>query len=132
MSISPVLIIPSAMDAQPQEAQPHPAPEPVTAVAKSSQPDSGNSPKQESEHLPASTQPFELPGDEVQVQRDAETNGEVVIKYLDHSGSVILQVPSSQMLGLTRSIEQDLEQEAKARTDAGQHASREGGNKHGD
>ena len=52
----------------------------------------------------------------MQVQRDSQTNGEVVIKYLDHAGNLILQVPSSQMIGLARAIEEDFQQEAKARS----------------
>jgi uncharacterized FlaG/YvyC family protein len=52
------------------------------------------------------------------VQRDSETNGEIVIRYLDRSGDVILQVPSSQMLALTRAIDQNLQQEAKVRATA--------------
>jgi hypothetical protein len=131
MSISPVLINVSTLDAQSQDKQPRSAPEPA-AQAKSSPPGTGNLSKRESKNLPASAQPFELPEDEVQVQRDAETNGEVVIRYLDHSGSVILQLPSSQMLGLTRAIEQGLEQQAKARAEASQQASHEGGATHGD
>jgi hypothetical protein len=130
MSISPMLIIPSALDAQSQEVQPRLALGPAAAPTKSS-PDSGNPPKQESGNLWGASQPSELPQDEVQVQRDAETNGEVVIKYLDRTGSVILQVPSSQMLGVTRAIEQGLEQETKARANA-QQASREGDTTHGD
>lgn len=62
--------------------------------------------------------PVELPQDEVQVQRDEETNGEIVIKYMDHSGNVILQVPSSQVLGMKRLIGQDFRKAAEARTNA--------------
>lgn len=53
--------------------------------------------------------------DEVQVQRGRETDGKIVIKYLDHSGNLILQIPSSQVLGLARAIDQALDQEQKIR-----------------
>jgi len=54
----------------------------------------------------------EMRQDEVQVQRDA-SNGEIVIKYLDGHGDVILQVPSAQVLELAHSITNDLEGAAK-------------------
>jgi hypothetical protein len=54
----------------------------------------------------------ETPVDEVQVQ---QTSGRIVIRYLDHSGDLILQVPSSQVLGLARAIEEALEQQTKSR-----------------
>ena len=115
MSISPVLIIEPAGDAQfadddaSQRAY-------IAAQANPAEPDPGISPKQE----PHTTQRFgpattEIPQDEVQVQRDSATNGEIVIKYLDHSGNVIVQLPSQQMLGVTRAIDKDFLKEVKAR-----------------
>jgi hypothetical protein len=65
------------------------------------------------------------------VQRDPETT-EIVIKYLDRSGSVILQVPSSQVLGVAHAIDQDLAQEAKVQASASAaQAQSEGGKVHG-
>jgi hypothetical protein len=86
---------------------------------KTAQPGSGNLPKQEIRAPQRAPAPIEMPQDEVQVQRDNETNGAIVVKYLDHSGSVILQVPSSQVLGLMRAIDQDFQEAAKARANAG-------------
>ena len=40
--------------------------------------------------------------------------GAIVIRYLDAHGNVVLQVPSSQVLELARSIRQDLESATKA------------------
>jgi uncharacterized FlaG/YvyC family protein len=54
------------------------------------------------------------------VQRDDESNGQIVIKYLDHSGQVILQIPSSQVLGLARAIEKTFEEQASHRGNASQ------------
>jgi uncharacterized FlaG/YvyC family protein len=56
----------------------------------------------------------ELAEDEVQVQRDPAGSGQIVIKYLDSKGNLILQVPSPQVLGLARAIEESFSVEAKA------------------
>jgi hypothetical protein len=61
----------------------------------------------------------ESPQDEVQVQRDGQLNGEIVIKYLDGGGQVILQVPSSQVLNLNRSIAHDFEHRVESRPKSG-------------
>jgi biopolymer transport protein ExbD len=58
----------------------------------------------------------ELPQDEVQVQRDSQN--QIVIKYLDGSGRVIFQVPSSQIVALQRAIEQALEDQVQRRSTA--------------
>jgi len=97
-------------------------------VEKSADPDPGTSPSQEirdSQNVPA---PAELPQDEVQVQREGQADNEIVIKYLDHSGNLILQVPSSQVLGVAQAIDQDLEEQAKAHA---AEAGGEGGKTHG-
>jgi uncharacterized FlaG/YvyC family protein len=67
-----------------------------------------------------------MPTDEVQVQRDSATT-EIVIKYLDGSGNVILQVPSSQVLDVARAIDQGLQQESKDRATTTGAEDREGG-----
>jgi uncharacterized FlaG/YvyC family protein len=78
-------------------------------------PNLGTNSKQEIHTVQRASSSAELPQDEVRVLRDKETNGEIVIKYLDHSGNVILQVPSSQMLGVTRAIDQEFLDRAKVR-----------------
>lgn len=85
----------------------------------STQPNSGPEPKQEIRHRPQTSETLETAKDEVQVQRDSESNGQIVIRYLDHAGQVILQVPSSQVLGLARAIERALEEQATRRADVG-------------
>lgn len=78
-------------------------------------PNSGAEPKPVRHDLEHAPQSFELPQDVVQVQRDRETNNQIVIRYLDASGELILQVPSSQVLGLSRAIAQTFEEQACAR-----------------
>lgn len=79
------------------------------------QPNSGAEPKPVRHDPQRAPQSFELPQDEVQVQRDRETNNQIVIRYLDASGQLILQIPSSQVLGLARAIAQTFEEQASAR-----------------
>ena len=93
-------------------------------------PNSGARPKQEVPNASTSSQLAEMPEDEVQVQQDSQTNGRIVIRYLDQAGDLILQVPSSQVLGLARAIDQALQQQAQARTKNGTEGG-EGGNAHG-
>lgn len=131
MSINPVQGIGPANETRFADANPRPAQRrssPPEAVGS----DPGTPPKQEVHHPQTATGPIELPQDEVQVQRDSQTNGEIVIRYLNGSGNVILQVPSSQVLGVTRAIDEDFQQEAKAREIAGAaQAGTEGGKTHG-
>ena len=86
----------------------------------SPQPNSGPEPRQEIRHRPQTSETFETAKDEVQVQRDNESNGQIVIRYLDHAGQVILQIPSSQILGLARAIERALEEQATRRDSVSQ------------
>jgi hypothetical protein len=76
----------------------------------SPQPGPGKVPEREPSLPSKVSPPTEMPQDEVQVLRDAETNEEVAIKYLDRSGHVILQVPSEQLLEIARTIHQSLQQ----------------------
>lgn len=85
-------------------------PQPQTA---SSQPDLGNKPKVEIRAARTDSTSAPAPRDEVRVQRDEEANGQIVIKYVDESGNLILQIPSSQVLGLARAIEQALQEQAQ-------------------
>ena len=72
-----------------------------------------------------------MPQDAVEVHRDNETT-EIVIRYLDRSGSVILQVPSSEVLNVARSIAMDFQKQAKDRAaTGGTTAAGEGGEIHG-
>jgi hypothetical protein len=116
MSIHPVSAIESNSAAQANA----PADRPAPVVEKNPvQPISGPSPKPET-HNPSNTAASsQMPEDEVQVQRDSEANGAIVIKYVDKFGHVVFQVPSSQVLGVAQAIDQELAAEAKARENAG-------------
>lgn len=79
-----------------------------------SSPNSAAKPKSETHENPRAPSTLEIPQDEVRVQRDNGVNGQIIIKYVDAGGDLILQIPSSQVLGLARAIEQALEEQAKA------------------
>ncbi|HEX3819461.1 MAG TPA: hypothetical protein VHW45_03980 [Candidatus Sulfotelmatobacter sp.] len=116
MSINPVAgIDPTEStqnpDIETQPLRPWPG---VTPKPASSATESGSLQEREIQPPKASAEPQQLPEDEVQVQHD-RADGEIVIRYLDKSGDVILQVPSSQMVGMTRSIASDFQEEAKLR-----------------
>ena len=119
MSINPVQTISYATPASPTTAAVRSShartPDPQ---GPSTPPNSGPEPRQEIRSRPRTSEGSEIAKDEVQVQRDSESNGQIVIKYLDHSGRVILQIPSSQVLGLARAIERALEEQATRRASA--------------
>jgi len=133
MSISPAQGIIVPLDNQQvEERSAHPpTAAPSTPEENIAQPDSGASSKTNANPAQNAAQNNELPEDEVQVQRDSQTNGDIVVKYVDHSGNLILQVPSLQVLGLARAIDQDFAREAKLHNP--ENASQdEGGKSHGD
>jgi S-adenosylmethionine hydrolase len=87
---------------------------PTPAPARKVQADSGTLPDPEpgeSQNVPSLS---EVPKDEVEVQRDSQNNGEIVVRYVDHSGNLILQMPTEQVLNMTRAIDEDLERELQA------------------
>ena len=128
MSIHPV----QAMEAGvPVEAGPRPENSP-SAKTQRAQTDSGNVPRPEVDPPQNAPISFQAPQDEVQVQRDSEANGVIVIQYVDHSGTVVLQVPSSQLLGMMRAIDQTFQEEAKVRSNqSAEAAANRGGKTHG-
>jgi hypothetical protein len=78
-------------------------------------PDSGTPPDAEPARASNVSSLSEVPKDEVEVQRDSQNNGEIVVRYMDHAGNLILQMPSEQVLNVTRSIDEDLERERQSR-----------------
>lgn len=80
--------------------------------AGSVQPNSGMLPSRQSSAPQKQTKRLELPRDEIQVQRDSQN--QIIIKYLDGSGKVIFQIPSSQILALQQAIEQTLQQQHRS------------------
>ena len=69
-------------------------------------------PKAES-HDPqrAPSTPLE-PEDEVEVQWDTQLKNELIFKYIDGTGKVVLQVPSSEALSVKRGIQKEFDRRA--------------------
>jgi len=80
----------------------------------SAPPDPGTEPKSETASPHDLSAAGGMSQDEVCVQRDSGLNGQIVIKYLDSEGNLILQIPSSQVLGLAKAIEQALQDGAES------------------
>lgn len=104
MSINPVSA-PSAPAEMPG-ATAHRLASPATAP-----PISGRAPKQETAAVQDNSFTPKLHKGEVEVQRDMQSGGKIVVRYMDSSGDLILQIPTEQVLGIARAIDQDLERE---------------------
>jgi hypothetical protein len=114
MSIGPVqnfapveLASGNAQHGQPhsrRQAQPHPVDAPENIP-----PNAGNDPNPEApvlKHTPVETQ---QPEDAVELQRDSELQNELIVRYVDGSGNLILQVPAEQVLRFQRAIAADFQ-----------------------
>jgi len=130
MSINPVQPIENVNEAQLAQSDLR-SQSPRSPVHETSAPDPGTRPTQEVRTSPNVSASPDVQQDEVEVQRDNEVNDEIVIRYVDHSGNLILQVPSSQVLGLTRAIGEDFQQQAKARAATSAERGGEGDRTHG-
>jgi hypothetical protein len=123
MSIGPVQSAGSAGAERPAQNNP-PAAQSETASASS--PISGRSVASEEPALEPSSrsaargnESAELSPDEVQLQRSSQDEDQIVIKYVvSATGSVILQVPSNQVLDVGRGIQQEFARQAKSEENA--------------
>jgi len=75
----------------------------------------GSLPKQEVSPATNVASTYELPQDVVEVHQDSQVKDQLIVQYLDKAKNVVLQVPSSQELGVERGIAQDLQQSARLR-----------------
>lgn len=124
MSINPIPAV--TMHEVRSDAGRHPA-----GSARAVQPNSGTSPNQNIHRSQPTPTSADMAEDEVQVQREDPINGEIVIRYVDHSGKLILQVPSAQVLDVARGIEQSLKDTAKSRNEASVTSPGTEGGQHG-
>ena len=116
MSIDPVSAIGLSSEAKPQPNDVRrPQSSPDAAEPVSPRPNVVRVSNQSGPAPSSDSQAPETAEDEVQVQQGSQTDGRIVIKYLDASGNVILQIPSSQVLGLARAIDQALNEQQKTR-----------------
>jgi len=130
MSINPVASIGSMTEAESAAAKSSSAQAPQVAGPAAYVSDSGSAPKPETPVVQGSAPVVEIPQDEVEVQRDSQANNEIVIRYVDGSGNLILQVPSSEVLNLARAIAQTFQQKS-GQSDRIEATNGEGGNSRG-
>ncbi len=105
MSVNPVPSFEYASGAESSKAEVQPMPVDI-GVGSEKIPDPGQSPEVNKPQPAPASASLELPEDEVQVQRDS-SSGEIIIRYLDGRGDVILQVPSEQLLNLAHAAEHE-------------------------
>jgi hypothetical protein len=110
MSISPAITFTTLLQASTPEPeslgdsrQPHPQKAPSLPGSGEISDAEGQAPKDDSASSP-------LPDDEVQLQRDSQLQQEPIVRYMDKTGNLILQVPSAQILDLQRAIAAEFEQ----------------------
>jgi hypothetical protein len=93
-------------------------------------PNAGKNSKEEPQSSATSSIASPLPEDEVELQRDSELENELIVRYVDKAGNVVLQVPGQQMLSVQRAIMEEFQH-----TSPGQEAAPESapeGESHGD
>jgi hypothetical protein len=116
MSVSSTLILPGSPEAQVEPGQ-------VRVEQPTSQPVPGSDPPGEIDGSQSHVSLSSSVQDEVKVQM--EPPGEIAVyKFLDQNGTLVLQVPSQQLLDLAQAIDQELAQEAAPKRVSGA----EGGN----
>lgn len=113
MSIDPVVAIPDIALRSERSKEAAVRSECIRAQSHHIEPNSGTDPNADSAAVRTQTKTAETSQDEVQVQRDGQN--QIVIKYLDGWGKVLLQVPNSQILALQQAIERGLEEQEQSR-----------------
>ena len=110
MSISPAInftIIPQVSSPEVQALadshQPHAQKAVSTSESEKVSDEEVQAPKDDS----ASSQ---LPQDEVQLQHDTQLQQQLIVRYMDGAGNLILQIPSAQTLDLQHAIAAEFQQ----------------------
>ena len=80
---------------------------------QSAAPVSGTLPEQESSVATNVPSAYKLPEDVVEVHQDPDIKGQIIVQYLDQTGSVIVQVPNTEELSVERGIAEEFEASAK-------------------
>ena len=84
---------------------------------------------QASTNVPAESQ---LPEDVVQLQRDSQLENELIVRYVDRAGNLILQVPAAQMLDFERAIAAEFQHSKPQAAPSAAKGVRPSGESHGD
>ena len=104
MNIGPTQIVPVAAELQ----------DPRSSPQRASTPNSGHSPKPQSSDTLNHSSPSSGANEVVKVHSDTSTGQSILIyEFVDSkTGSLVLQIPSEQMLGLVQEIRQRLQEMA--------------------
>jgi uncharacterized FlaG/YvyC family protein len=120
----------ASSDVQPRARQTQASPTPQAPVETDVQPGSGISSKPEKTAAKVAPASSDFPPDEVQLQLDSQIRDQVIVKYTDKAtGEVVLQVPSTQVLGVARGIYEDFQRQTKQRASAEEAAAVAAGGK---
>ena len=113
MSIGPAINLSSigaaaSVDAELPKRQRSSGPSPETP--EQVQPISGTVSRQEAPGANAAPTVTQQPEDEVELQRDSELENQLIVRYVDKAGNLVLQVPAEQLLNVERAIAQEFRQ----------------------
>ena len=104
MSISPAISFTTVPQASSQEVQPLADSHKPHVQNSGSPPESGKLSNAEVQAPKNDSASSQLPEDEVQLQRDSQLPEQVIVRYMDKTGNLILQIPSAQTLNLEHAI----------------------------
>jgi hypothetical protein len=126
MSIGPVQSYGSIVDAasasgQTPEPQPRRQAQRRVDPPQTFLPGAGYGPKQEAPVQKDVSPASQLPEDEVQLQRDSGLQNELIVRYVDKTGNLILQVPAEQLLHFERAIAAEFQQAKPPATTEGEN-----------
>ena len=99
--VSPAAVAEQSAGVKAHSPQVQPSPLPATAAPE---PGARSVPKQEGQAPSSVVSQADSPPYEVQMQHDAQLENELIFKYVDRAGNLILQVPSAQALSIKRAI----------------------------
>ena len=113
MSPSPANAIGAVNPAEFAGVDPTSAPvRPTATISPSAKPDRNHFKTERNDPADAPSS-SELHRDEVQVQRESGTDGEIIIRYVDRFGDLVLQVPSAQVLVVSPRLTRNLPRKRK-------------------
>jgi len=110
MSISPAISFITIPPTSSPEVQSLGESQKPYAQKAASTPESGNLSDTEVHAPKNDSASSQLPEDEVQLQRDSELEEQIIVRYVNKTGNLIVQIPSPQTLNLERAIAAEFKQ----------------------
>jgi hypothetical protein len=109
MSISPAITFSTIPQASTPETQSLSDAHQPNARKAASPPESGKLSDAEVQAPKDDSASSQLPEDEVQLQHDSQLQAQLIVRYMDKTGNLILQIPSRQTLNLEHAIAAEFE-----------------------